>query len=202
MIKEEVDRIYRELEAMVVPLDQTSERGPVYLKERLLVCRRMQDRVSGMLLKINQEFSRLKILCRALRASVALAGAGVQAPALREELRTAEDDYDEVRYLAEAVEVKRANLRQTGSDIRLLAGIMAEGMRLGEVQPPKKLTPVRETTPFEIGPGEQIAPIPGFDPILSALSGADETCPPLEAQVEDDVAIEAFLQSPRVEKKP
>lgn len=147
-----IDQVYQELDLLSVALEMTPELGPTHLREKLLECRRKQDRISKVLVDVNREFSSARARVRALQALVDVARGNSDSPTLKAELRGARDVEDQLRYCERAVRLRRENLRATSSDIRLLVNVIEQQIKLGEVQPPPKAGPreVNEVLPFMV----------------------------------------------------
>lgn len=136
MTPERVTTIYAELDTLAVTLEQRPELGSVYLLERLMECRRKQDRISEILVLINRELSVTRCAARTLRASIDVIGRSKDTILLRAELQPYVDDEDTLKYLLASVRLRRENLRATSSDIRVMVNVVDQLRKLGEVQPP------------------------------------------------------------------
>lgn len=142
MNRDEIARIYEELDTALVPLamphDTLAAKGIGYFYEKMMEVRRQQDRTSSLAIRVGAELSRLRKRMRALKAAAALSGTSEQGDRIRTELSVVEDELDDVKALSEAVENRRGNLRQTGSDIRLMMAMIESQIKLGEVLPPPR----------------------------------------------------------------
>lgn len=137
MTNERIQEIYSGLDDMVVPLDQTPELGLEYFRDKMHECRRKQDWVADRIVEVNREFSRLRMAIRAGQRAVEIARDSAQHMDIRRQLREHEGSAEALKYLTEALKIKIANLKQTGSDIRLIVKVVEQGLESGgEVQPP------------------------------------------------------------------
>lgn len=131
LTSEQIDDTYRELEKMFVALDPSPEKGLGYIRERLTLCRAMQDRAAEIRLKVNQQLT--DVLQRHWVAQQTLE---VQ-PTPENRLRVKQLDVDKQRHatLAKMVGAQLQVLGRTAMDIRLLTDITKEQMRRGEINP-------------------------------------------------------------------
>ena len=139
MNADEIAAVYQELGDATLRLDFQVERGPQYLLEQLQECRRKQDQISQLQVRIQRELAGVKRARRAARALVALNQRHPESAAFetaKADLEQAENQYDELTALRDAVAVARGTLRATDSDIRLSASLVDMQMKLGQVRPP------------------------------------------------------------------
>lgn len=139
-----VQEIFAGLGEMNVVLDQTPELGLEYFKQRMFDCRRHNDLLTEWLIELNRDMSSARRSLRAAEVSKELARDSSQMKILRDEVRELQGRVEDLRYLEVAIKVKQSNLKQIGSDIRLIVGIVQDGLRYGggEVQPGDKTAPV------------------------------------------------------------
>ncbi len=195
MLQDRVLQIYMELETLAVPLQQDPQLGLNYLRERMIVCRSMQDRVSNILMEVNRDFGRIRQAVRSQKAVLNLTNeANLQRP-VRDRLDEFENEEDNLRYLMEAVKAKSSNLRMTSSDIRLLYGIVEQQIRLGEIQPGRH-RPTQQEQPIPVELSEVTTAI-DLSPPLPVKPLEEDPPPPLVLLAESDEMedIENFFRS-------
>lgn len=124
MTPQEISQIYEELERLEIKLEQAAVLGTEYLTDKLLECRQKQNTVTDIIVKTNRAYSGARMAVRAQEAAVRVAGMSARGAELRDELSKMLDERDSLKYLLEALSVRRANLGRTSSDIRLMANII------------------------------------------------------------------------------
>ncbi len=124
MTKEEISQIYDQLTELEIQLIQTPELGTEYLRDKLLECRQKQNTVTELIVRVNRAYSAARQAVRAQETACRVAGVSQRGVELRDELATMLDERDALKYLIEALNVRRANLGRTSSDIRLMNGII------------------------------------------------------------------------------
>lgn len=151
MTPEAISQTYEMLERLEIKLEQTPELGTEYLKDKLLECRQKQNTVTDLIVKTNRAYSGARMAVRAQESAVRVAGQSQRGPELRDELLKMLDERDALKYLLEALNVRRANLGRTSSDIRLMAGIIEQESRPGVAsagpERPKPAPPVPTALP-------------------------------------------------------
>ncbi len=217
MTPEEISQIYDQLTELEIRLEQKPELGTDYLKDKLLECRQKQNTVTDLIVRINRAYSAARQAVRAQEAAVRVAGVSQRGAELRDELGKMHDERDALKYLIEALNVRRANLGRTSSDIRLMNGIIETEMgnaNAGQRRPPVKPpapTPQPETTApaapappvnFEKGVQELVAKVPVPQEIVVPLQ---TEAPIVDAsELLDDTPAPKFENgaAPPAERKP
>ena len=157
--KEEISQVYQTLETLEIKLEQTPELGTEYLTDRLLECRQKQNTVTDLIVKANRAYSASRQAVRAQEAICRMAGMSERAKEHRDDLAKMLDERDALKYLLEALAVRRANLGRTSSDIRLMAGIIDAERRPGNANAgPQRPTPAPQMPPPEPRLGPQSPP--------------------------------------------
>lgn len=131
MTPQEIGAIYDQLDHLMIKLEQVAELGTEYLKTKLLECRQKQNTVTDLIVRCNRQYSAARMAVRAQEAACRVAGMSPRGAELRDELSKMLDERDSLKYLLEALSVRRANLGRTSSDIRLMAGIIEQESRPG-----------------------------------------------------------------------
>lgn len=131
MTPQEIGAIYDQLDHLMIKLEQVAELGTEYLKTKLLECRQKQNTVTDLIVRCNRSYSAARMAVRAQEAACRVAGMSPRGAELRDELSKMLDERDSLKYLLEALSVRRANLGRTSSDIRLMAGIIEQESRPG-----------------------------------------------------------------------
>lgn len=202
MNSEEIQKMYQELETLTVKLERSPQRGLSYLHEKMLECREKQDRVGDLLLKVNRVRAGIRRSIRGLKAAIEISAVGENAQQLsevRNELRTWEDQEDEVRYLSEVILSKQSNLRMTSSDIRLLCSVVEQQIKAGEIVPRRhEGNPMSKEQPTPPTGNE-----PGIAQINEVVPQTDLNSPdPVDSEAPSSVlSIEQFLASDEAESK-
>lgn len=160
---EEITATYGELETMFVPLRPEPELGLDYIKERLALCRAMQDRLAELRLKTNQHLT--DVLERSLKAKALLE---VQStPDMKNSARELEIVKQRHAMLVKMIGYQMQVLGRTAMDIRLLHDITKQQIQRGEINPHdspqiiQQVDPaemVQEFSPSVIGPIEKQEP--------------------------------------------
>lgn len=195
MTPQEISQIYETLERLEIKLEQIPEMGTEYLKDKLLECRQKQNTVTDLIVKTNRAYSGSRMAVRAQEAAVRVAGMSARGAELREQLSTMLDERDSLKYLLEALSVRRANLGRTSSDIRLMAGIIEQESRPGNANagpqrpappppPPTSLPPLdppHSPAPpetFETGMADIVAKVKAQEDAAVPLVEASEILAP------------------------
>jgi hypothetical protein len=168
MNADERNRIYERLQALQsVDIDHALERGKDYLVERLMDCRRRQDEVGQLAVRVKRALFAAKIARRAAWAAAKLSS----RPGDLVTHQQAEDAYDEMKALEESVGVCRSTLRVTDSDIRLAATLLGMQIVLGQPGTPVESETVQPVvqTPVEAVP---TGPPPVVDAIEDLFGAA------------------------------
>lgn len=149
------EEIYTEIATMVVPLERSPLAGPEYFADRLVDVRRFQDRVCDLLTEVHRDLASAKIALRGARAVAKVTKDATEA-------EKAQDRYDSLKGLFEVVALRRSNLRQAGSDIRMLVDTLAELLRIAaNVHPTPATLPVTSSSNLsEVVPLRTDADIP------------------------------------------
>lgn len=146
MTPAEIEAIYRELETMFVRLEPEPERGLDYLKERLVFCRAMQDRLQEMRLKVNRAQSELmesKLVAQHTHS--------VDPEAVKKsDIATIDGVLQRVVMLGRMIGMQATVLSRTSMDIRLLADLTKEQLRRGQVNPHEAPSLIREVPISEL----------------------------------------------------
>lgn len=209
MTPQREEAIYKRLEQLTLTLDMQTERGPTYLMDKLLECRRLQDETVQLLNEVRKARAQMKIHRRSQAAILSLQPTDLAA---RAAYRDAEDRYDALTALEGCVNSIRRNLSSTDSDIRLGAKLVEHQLKLGAITPsaaaavttelpgvvpaPIELPDIApvETLPFTAPPEpppapvteEQLASLFAVDPVPVGAPGAGRS---------SIASIEAFLST-------
>lgn len=132
MTTQRVEAIYARLGELTIQLDMQVERGPTYLMDKLLECRRLQDETVSLLNETRRARATVKVDRRAQQAILALQPTDLPT---RQAVRERDDEYDTLTALEQCVNTVRRNLSQTDSDIRLGAKLVEQAMKMGPVKP-------------------------------------------------------------------
>lgn len=164
---EEIEATYGELEKMFVSLDPRPELGLGYIRERLTLCRAMQDRASELRLKVNRELTDVF-----QRHWVAVQELEIKSTP-EHKLRVRELDVVKNRHamLAKMVGAQMQVLSRTAMDIRLLADITKQQLQRGEINPEEVPGLVKNV------PVEALSPFPKVDPGTSPFPDGDTGAP-------------------------
>lgn len=128
---EDVNAVYDEIGKMFVKVDADSTRGLQYCKERLTLCRAMQDRLNEVQLRVNRAVSDLwqEQLLRKVEHDL-------QPSAERKQyIAELELDKQQHQLLLKMITAKSQLLSRTSMDIRLLADLTKDQIKLGEIDP-------------------------------------------------------------------
>ena len=136
MTQAEIQAIYQEIETMSVGLEtQAPELGPLYYLERVQECRRAQDRVTDLTVKVTRALSEALAHLRASNAGVEIAQDLTTLTEFRTAAKLHDAEADDLRLLSKSLEVRRANLRQMASDVRLMCNLMEVQRGIGAPVP-------------------------------------------------------------------
>jgi len=186
MTTAEITGVYDEIGRMRVDLDPNPNRGLQYVKERLTLCRAMQDRIGELTLQCNRALSEVLTEEIALKLEDQLASASVAATdqlAQRRSRVAAEKEAHTT--LTKMLRMQGTLLSRTAMDIRLLADLTKEQIKLGEIDPAEAGL-VEEVQP------EAMSPVP---PVASS-SDTDVTLGPQSAIIEEMNTVVAAPQFP------
>lgn len=186
MTDEDVELVYDELGRLFVEVKDEPERGLGYIRERLTLCRAMQDRAVELRLKVNRELSTTmdQLLRQQHLQDLAPTSQG------KEQMSLLERQKQKLALLSKMIEAQATVLSRTAMDIRLLADLTKEQIKRGEIEPPAELVrevPVNEISPFQQPTGSSTSD-PGelrpFDPAVgphgeTVIPPMTETLPPV-----------------------
>ena len=131
MTEQEIADVYAELEQMFVQLEADATKGLDYVRDRLLFCRAMQDRVVELQLRVNRALSTVleqQILTQHEHEVQPDAGT-------KQRLQGLERQKIAHSMLAKMVRAQAQLLGRTSMDIRLLKELTTEQIKLGEIDP-------------------------------------------------------------------
>lgn len=170
----QVTEIYEEIGNMRVDLDADPNKGLQYVKERLTLCRAMQDRLGELQLKAHRSLSQVWQEALTLRMEHELTPSGP----LKQRLRVVEAEKQDHDLLVKMIRAQMQLLSRTSMDVRLLADLTKEQLKLGEINP-NDADLVKEVSV------EDISPVSGNLASMSvAVVGAGADFDKLAAQVE------------------
>lgn len=188
----EITGVYDEIGSMRVDLDPDPNRGLQYVKERLTLCRAMQDRLGELLLQSSRALSAVLSEELALKMEKQLATTDSDQERQQREIRLTRvlSDKDEHATLLKMLRLQHTLLGRTSQDIRLLADLTKEQIKLGEIDP-KEAGLVKDV------PTEDLSPTP---PVVSSTTSApseDVTLsPPLGIIEEMNVVVQTPVPFP------
>lgn len=148
MTDPEIEEAYQKVEDLTVKLAHDASYGPVYLQEKLLEARAKQEDVADLVVKVNKSLSAVLQEKIAQEAIVRISTSD-KVDQERAALVDILGRYGRLKYLLEAVNVRRKNLLRVTQDVRLLleclkVGLSAAGAKL-YVPVPESQT-IRTTT--------------------------------------------------------
>ena len=131
LTSEEITAIYNELSTLRVPLDADATKGLEYVKERLMMTRAAQDRCNELMLKVNRALSDV------WQEKLVASQQQTLQPTSEGKARVANLDGERQEHvlLASMVKMQGQLLSRTAQDIRLLADLTKEQIKLGEIDP-------------------------------------------------------------------
>lgn len=131
LTSEEITAIYDELSTLHVPLDADATKGLEYVRERLMMVRAAQDRCHELLLKGNRALSDV------WQEKLVASQQQTLQPTSEGKARVAnlEGERQEHVLLVSMVKMQGQLLSRTAQDIRLLADLTKEQIKLGEIDP-------------------------------------------------------------------
>lgn len=131
LTSDEVKAIYDEIGQMHVKVDADASKGLAYVKERLTLCRAMQDRCNELHLKANRALSEVWSELLVRKAEHDLTPSAVA----KQRINELEEDKQQHNLLIKMIRAQSSLLSRTSMDIRLLADLTKEQIKLGEIDP-------------------------------------------------------------------
>jgi len=131
MNAEAMSKVYDEIGTLRVVLDPNPNLGLQYVKERLALCRAMQDRCGELQLYCNRALG--DVLSEGL--VVKMEHRLSKTAASEQRVLSVMGEKVEHKMLADMVKMARTLLGRTAMDIRLLATLTTEQLKLGEIDP-------------------------------------------------------------------
>lgn len=212
----EITDVYDELGRMFIELDANPNRGLQYVKERLTLCRAMRDRGGELLLRCSRALSEVMGEELALRLEYQLA----PATPLEQRIMGVVGEKKDHQLLLTMVKAQVSILSRTSMDIRLLADLTKEQIKLGEIDPkdgpglvtdvttkeladsiivpdppPVPDPPVVEMTPMPFT--SDLQPVSTLSPPSDTIKGIEGEAPPAqEAPVDFDDLFGALNGQP------
>jgi len=169
MTKDEISGAYDELAKMFVELVNEPERGLPYIRERLVLCRVMQDRLGELRLTVNREQS---VVMERLLTKQFLHELQATDAKGKQELEELERSKQALGYLTRAIKDQQQHLSRTAMDIRLLHEITKDQIKRGEIDPREVTGLIKETPVSELSP---IQPLPFGQPGPSGFMPDERT---------------------------
>jgi hypothetical protein len=126
--------IYTELNEMTVLVHQQPQLGFTYYADFIAAARIKQERLGDLTILVNRHRAEVRVKLRCVRELKQLDPTNE----LVREFAALENEFDELRYLADSLDVKSKLVRNSMFDVRLLLQIMESQLKLGEVQPPSE----------------------------------------------------------------
>lgn len=149
----QITDVYEEIGKMRVTLDADPNRGLQYVKERLTLCRAMQDRMAELTLKASRALSDVWQEALTVRMEHELAPSGP----LKQRLRQLDGEKQDHDLLLKMIKMQGQLLARTSMDVRLLADLTKEQIKLGEINP-HDAGLVEPLTPADLSPVEPVQP--------------------------------------------
>lgn len=181
MTADERNTIYDRLQYLQsVDIDHALERGKDYLVERLMDCRRRQDEVGQLAVRVKRALFTAKIARRAAIAASKLSN----RPSDLVLHQHAEDAYDEMKALEESVGVCRTTLRAADSDIRLAATLLGMQIVLGQPGTPVESDTVVPVVgaPVDTRSEADPPPTPSLDDLFASVEATKAKVAALDPQ--------------------
>lgn len=164
---EEITAVYDEIGKMHVELSPDTNKGLQYVKERLTLCRAMQDRLAELTLRVNRALSDVMTEALALKMKNALAP---DTPT-QQRMQVVEGERQDHLLLTKMLRMQAQLLSRTSMDVRLLADLTKEQLKLGEIDPKDAPGLVQETNLADLSP----TPASGAGGGGTPLSGTNGT---------------------------
>lgn len=130
---QQIEQTYEQLGKLHVTLENVPEKGLSYVKERLALCRAMQDQVQNLRLQTGQALSYVQTERIYVKHSIPLAQTDQEKEQLKIKLREREQDCVSHGMLHRLVNATASVLAQTSRDIKLLGDVMIKQIKLGEM---------------------------------------------------------------------
>lgn len=199
MTKDERQAIYQEIEGLSIRLEtQAPEMGPRYYMERMQDCRRAQDRVVDLCVRVNREMSRARMDLRAAQAGVTMAADTATMIEFRDAANRLEAEEMDLRLLYKSLEVRRGNLRGMAQDIRTITKLMDDQRGLGSVAPAEEAGEERPSSlaprPQRANRGRTRVPGPAAPPVEVLLQEITPLVVPSPSASADVLDIDAFMK--------
>jgi hypothetical protein len=188
---QEIQQTYNLLEKMYVPVEETQLQGMAYVKERLTLCRAMQDQCHDLRLKTLRAYSwvqeQLIYTDSLLRVSVS----DQQQTQLKQKVSELKQQKVSHATLSRLVGLQYAILVQTQRDIKALLDIIKSQIKLGEeggIDPHEAEQLIQQVSVADIG---QEAPAPDENDVEPEEADAEPVLPfsaVANAPVEDETS--------------
>jgi hypothetical protein len=188
----QITEVYEEIGTMRVVLDPDPNKGLQYVKERLTLCRAMQDRLGELLLKCSRALSDVLTEEIVVSAEIQLGG---DVTTLRRRLSGIKQLKESHSTLFKMLKLQYTLLSRTSMDIRLLADLTKEQIKLGDIDP-KDGGLVEEIQPGDLSPVDvvDLAPV---EPTVDELPANESvTLGPPSAIIEEMNAVLDAPQAP------
>jgi hypothetical protein len=184
----EITEVYEEIGQMRVQLDPNPNRGLQYVKERLTLCRAMQDRLGELLLLCSRAYSDVLTEELSVKTDKQLNPPPPDTTIVAQRLVRIAADKEEHATLVKMLKLQHTLLGRTSQDIRLLADLTKEQIKLGEIDP-------HEAGLVEHVPPEDLSPVPHVPPVDSSADQSSTLGPP-SAIIESMNTVVALPQFP------
>jgi hypothetical protein len=149
-------KVYDEIGKLQLTLDPNPNRGLQYVKERLALCRAMQDRCGELMLLCSRALGDVLVEELVLKMEHRLS----KTTASEQRVLSVMGEKEEHKVLVAMVKLTHTLLGRTASDIRLLADMTKEQLKLGEIDP-KEAGLVKEVAVADLSdllPSAEVSP--------------------------------------------
>ena len=130
---QQIDQLYDQLGKLHVTLENVPEKGLSYIKERLALCRAMQDQAQNLRLTTGQALSYVQTQRIFVKHAIPLAQSDQEKEQLKIKLSEREQECVSHGMLHRLVNATASALSQTARDIKLLGDVMIKQIKLGEM---------------------------------------------------------------------
>jgi hypothetical protein len=130
LTEEEIEGTYDELEKMYVPIEARPDFGLPYARERLTICRAMQDRLQDLRLKTARAYSWVQEQLIFRKSQAQLAGSDQEKEQLKIQIAELEQLKLSHGTLSRMISAQSAVLTSTNRDIKTLTDVIIKQMRL------------------------------------------------------------------------
>jgi hypothetical protein len=144
---DQITAVYDELGTMRLDFDPNPNRGIQYVKERVALCKALRDRMGELLLKCSRAYADV------LNEELVLKLENRLSPTtmLQQRIDVVGGEVQDHKLLVTMLKTQATLLSRTQMDIRLLASLTLEQIKLGEIDP-KTAGIVQELAPTDVGP--------------------------------------------------